>query len=47
MQVAASEKTFALVGLFVTLGMFFGYLYYQYLLSISKDDEVANTVQRE
>jgi len=43
--VAASEKTFALVGLFVTLGMFFGYLYYQYLLSISKDDEVADKVR--
>jgi len=44
-EVAASEKTFALVGLFVTLAMFFGYLYYQYLLSLGENDEVAEKVR--
>jgi len=45
--VAASEKMFALVGLFVTLGMFCGYLYYQYLLSLGEKDEVADKVRKE
>ena len=40
-EVAEGEKGFALFGFVVTLGMFFGYLYYQWKLSLDSNDDVG------
>jgi hypothetical protein len=46
-EVAAGEKMFALVGLVFTLFLFFAYLYYQWKLSLSDDDEVTEKIHVE
>jgi hypothetical protein len=46
-EVAKGEKNFALAGLFVTIGLFLGYLYYQWKLSLSEGDEVAERRKTE
>jgi hypothetical protein len=39
-EVARGERWFALAGLLVTLGLFTGYLLYQWLQSLEENDEV-------
>jgi len=46
-EVAKGEKTFALVGLFITIFLFLGYLFYQWKLSLSDNDEVAERRKTE
>lgn len=44
---AKGEKNFALAGLFITIFLFFGYIYYQWQLSLSDGDEVAERRKTE
>jgi Ca2+/Na+ antiporter len=46
-EVAKGEKTFALIGLFITIFLFLGYLYYQWKLSLDDNDEVAERRKTE